>query len=74
MRSQEVSTPEDELLTVEEVATILKVPVATMRKWRNNGEGPDGFRVGKYVRYRRSSVDRFITEQERRQRESSDLI
>jgi hypothetical protein len=28
-----------ELLTIEEVAAILKVPVATMRKWRTTNEG-----------------------------------
>ncbi|MFF5291825.1 helix-turn-helix domain-containing protein [Paractinoplanes globisporus] len=60
----------DELLTTEEVAAIFKVPVATVRKWRNNREGPDGFRVGKYVRYRRSVVDKFIADRERQQRES----
>jgi hypothetical protein len=37
---------------------ILKVPVGTLRKWRTNSEGPKGFRAGKYVRYRRSAVER----------------
>lgn len=54
----------DEILTLDEVAQILKVPVGTLRKWRTNGEGPKGFRAGKYVRYRRSAVEQFITEQE----------
>ncbi|MEU8820619.1 helix-turn-helix domain-containing protein [Actinoplanes sp. NPDC048796] len=49
---------------MEEVAGILKVPVGTMRKWRNEGSGPPGFRVGKYVRYRRTAVDRYISERE----------
>ena len=54
----------DELLTIDEVAVILKVPVATLRKWRSAGSGPEGFRMEKHLRFRRSSVDRFITDTE----------
>ena len=54
----------DELMTLDEVAAHLKVPVATMRKWRVEGKGPAGFRIGKYIRYRRSTVEAFIAEQE----------
>lgn len=54
----------DELLSICEVAAILKVPVTTLRKWRSAGNGPRGFRLGKYVRFRRSSVDRFISDRE----------
>ncbi|MEU4239656.1 helix-turn-helix domain-containing protein [Actinoplanes sp. NPDC026619] len=74
MRSERLSKADDELLTIEEVAAIFKVPVATVRKWRNNREGPDGFRVGKYVRYRRSVVDEFIAKRERLQHESDGFI
>jgi excisionase family DNA binding protein len=74
MRSKEAGKAEDELLTVEEVAAIFKVPVATVRKWRNNREGPPGFRVGKYVRYRRSVVEEFIAGRERQQQESDGLL
>ena len=59
---------DDEILTVEEVAEILKVSVGTIRKWRSEGAGPKGFRVGKYVRFRRSSVDLFIQEREAAER------
>jgi excisionase family DNA binding protein len=59
----------DELLTLEEVAQIFKVPPATVRKWRNNRDGPAGFRVGKYVRFRRSQVEKYIADMEARQRE-----
>lgn len=54
----------DELLTLDEVAAILKVPPGTVRKWRAEGAGPQGFRVGKYVRFRRSAVEQFIRERE----------
>jgi excisionase family DNA binding protein len=63
----------DELLTLDEVAEILRVPPATVRKWRNNRDGPLGFRVGKYVRYRRSQVDKFIADMEARQREADGM-
>ncbi|MEU7909314.1 helix-turn-helix domain-containing protein [Actinoplanes sp. NPDC049118] len=57
----------DELLSVDDVAELLKVPVGTLRKWRTGGSGPTAFRVGKYLRYRLSAVERFIKEQEDRE-------
>lgn len=57
-------TNSDEILTLDEVAQILKIPISTLRKWRTNAQGPKGFRAGKYVRYRRSAVEQFIAEQE----------
>ncbi|WP_233625243.1 AlpA family transcriptional regulator [Actinoplanes sp. ATCC 53533] len=57
----------EEILTLDEVAQLLKVPVGTLRKWRTDGEGPKGFRAGEYIRYRRSAVEQFIAEQERRE-------
>ncbi|MFI1994885.1 helix-turn-helix domain-containing protein [Actinoplanes sp. NPDC020271] len=54
----------DPLLTLDEVADMLRVPVSTMRKWRSGGGGPRGFRVGKYVRFRRTAVEEFIQERE----------
>ncbi|WP_212992935.1 helix-turn-helix transcriptional regulator [Actinoplanes auranticolor] len=47
---------------IDEVAALMKIPVGTLRKWRSAGNGPQGFRLGKYVRFRRSSVDRFIAD------------
>ena len=57
--------PHDELLTVDEVAHIFKVPVGTIRKWRSAREGPHAFRVGKYLRFRRSAVDQYISQREK---------
>jgi predicted DNA-binding transcriptional regulator AlpA len=51
---------EDELLTINEVAQILRVPVATLRYWRNLGTGPASFRIGRGVRYWRSEVYRWL--------------
>ncbi len=50
----------DRLLTVEELADYLGVPVATLYQWRHRGEGPPGFRVGRYIRYRRNDVEQWI--------------
>lgn len=58
----------DELLTLEEVATILKLPPATLRKWRAEGLPPQAFRVGRWLRYRRSVVDAFLAAQEAKER------
>ena len=59
------SRPHDELLTVDEVAQIFKVPVGTIRKWRSAREGPRGIRVGKYLRFRRAAVEQYISQREK---------
>ena len=41
----------DRLMTVEEVADFLGVPVATLYQWRHKGTGPVAFRVGRFLRY-----------------------
>lgn len=51
-----MTTAEDQLLTIDEVADIVRVPVATLRYWRHLGTGPDSFRIGRGVRYWRSVV------------------
>jgi excisionase family DNA binding protein len=53
----------DRLLTVDELAEYLGVPVATLFQWRYRGGGPQGFRVGRYVRYRWSEVEEWIERQ-----------
>jgi excisionase family DNA binding protein len=49
-----------ELLTVQQLAELLKVPVATVYRWRHIGMGPRGIRVGRHVRYRQSDVEAFL--------------
>lgn len=54
-------TPRDArepLLTTADLAAYLSLPVATIRKWRITGAGPEGSKVGKFVRYRQEDVDR----------------
>lgn len=57
-----------EWLTTEELAKLLKVPVPTVRAWRHAGSGPEGVRLGRHVRYRRSNVVDWIAANERAQR------
>ncbi len=45
-----------ELWTIDDVANYLGVPKQTIYAWRTSGYGPQGFRVGKHVRWRSSTV------------------
>jgi hypothetical protein len=52
-----------DLLTLTEVASTLRVPLATARWWRANGQGPKTFRIGRRVVARRADVAAFIESQ-----------
>ncbi|HET7386156.1 MAG TPA: helix-turn-helix domain-containing protein [Nocardioidaceae bacterium] len=56
----------DELLTLKEVADLLRVPDATLRYWRHLGAGPRSFRIGRTVRYWHTEVALWLEEQSRR--------
>lgn len=56
----------DELLTLKDVAELLRVPEATLRYWRHLGTGPRSFRIGRTVRYWRTEVALWLEEQTRR--------
>lgn len=53
----------DELLEPADVSAILKIPVATLYSWRHFGRGPDAYRIGRYLRYRRADLDRWLEQQ-----------
>lgn len=53
----------DELLTIDEVAAIVRAPVATMRYWRHLGVGPRSFRLGRRVVYRADDLHAWISAQ-----------
>jgi len=50
------------LLSVEDLAEYLQVPVATIYQWRYKGDGPDAFRIGKHLRFDPADVDRWLGE------------
>jgi hypothetical protein len=58
----------EELLTLSEVAEILKVPINTLRWWRQIGTGPDFFKIGRHLVTTVGDVRKFIREQRRAQR------
>lgn len=55
-------SPADRLLSVEELADYLEVPVKTIYTWRHQNTGPRGFRVGKHVRFRWRDVEAWVAE------------
>ena len=61
----------DDLLTLHEVAELLRVPEATLRYWRHQHTGPDSYKVGRHVRYPRGEVQRWLRSQ--RSSRSSDV-
>ena len=54
---------EPELLTITEAADVLRAPVATLRYWRHLGTGPNSFRLGRRVLYRRADLHIWIDAQ-----------
>ena len=48
---------DERLLTPQDLSEMLRVPIHTLYRWRAQGSGPVGYRVGKHVRYRRSAVE-----------------
>ena len=56
-----MSAPEGErLMTPQEVADFLALPVLTLQTWRAKRTGPRVYRVGRHVRYRREDVEDWL--------------
>lgn len=54
---------EDEFLTREEASELLRKPPATLAAWAYRRIGPDFFRVGRTVLYRRSDLELWLESQ-----------
>jgi excisionase family DNA binding protein len=52
----------DRLLSAQDLADYLRVPIATIYTWRHRGHGPPGFRAGRHLRFRSSDVTQWITQ------------
>jgi excisionase family DNA binding protein len=50
----------ERLLTPQELAQALGVPLATVYGWKTTGTGPRRIRVGKHVRFRESDVAEYL--------------
>jgi predicted DNA-binding transcriptional regulator AlpA len=49
-----------ELLLLEEVSELTRIPVPSLRFYRHNGKGPKSFRLGNRVVYKRADVEAWI--------------
>ena len=54
---------QERLMTIAELSWMLGIPVDTLYGWRHRGLGPRGYAVGRHVRYRRSTVEVWLSEQ-----------
>lgn len=52
----------DALLTPTEVAERLRVEVRTLHAWRARQEGPPAIRMGKFLRYSQSELERWVAQ------------
>ena len=52
----------DILLTETQVAELLQIKPATLKRWRWSGIGPTFCKIGGSVRYKRSELERFIAD------------
>ena len=50
------TNPAEELLTLDELCTWLKISKNTAYKQRAEGTGPPGYRIGKHLRFTRGDV------------------
>ena len=53
-----------EMFTPAEAAEYVRYPEETLRRWRSLGIGPKFVKAGRHVRYRKVSLDRWLTERE----------
>ena len=56
---------DDEILTIKELASYLKIAEKTAYRFMSEGRIP-GFKVGGSWRFRRSEIERWIAEQEQK--------
>lgn len=51
---------QQQLMTTEEVADYLQVPIGTLYGWRYKRIGPVAVRIGRHLRYRRSDIEQWL--------------
>lgn len=62
MPSKPVQQPSGPMLSIQELAEQLGVPVATIYVWRNRGEAPKAHKIGRHLRWRQQDVDAWLEE------------
>ncbi len=63
---------DDELMTTREVAEHFGVPVSTVYRWRYVGNAPEGFRIGRHLRFRSSAVNAWMSAKETQEEQRHD--
>ena len=53
---------EQSLMTPQEVADYLQLPVGTLYGWRYKSTGPPAVRLGRHLRYRRDDLMRWLSD------------
>lgn len=53
----------DPLVTIQELADYLGVPIKTIYEWRQTGRGPVGTRMGRHLKFRLSDVRTWVDAQ-----------
>jgi excisionase family DNA binding protein len=61
----------DDILTMAELADYLKIAEKTAYRFASEGKIP-GFRIGSAWRFRKGEIDRWIAEQEQKQKQVGD--
>jgi excisionase family DNA binding protein len=56
----------DEMLTLQEACAYLRIPEGTLRYWRHLGTGPRSFKLGRHIRYWKTDLLLWLTEQTNR--------
>lgn len=62
-KQRSTATPGDEMLTLEETCAFLRLPEGTLRYWRQIGAGPHSFKLGRHVRYWKTDLLLWLSEQ-----------
>lgn len=52
---------DEHLMSIEELAAYLRIPVSTIYGWRRTGQGPAAMKVGRHLRYDPAEVSRWLT-------------
>lgn len=63
---------ERQFLTINELSEELGIDVRAIREWRNMGTGPKVHKIGRYLRYRRTEIEEWLTECQRKGRKPRD--
>ncbi len=58
--TQKNKNTESSLLTIKELASLLKVPKSTIYGWRHQRRTPPAIKVGRHVRFRLSDVQEWL--------------